>query len=345
LATAKKAGARQGKAGARKQGNAGAKKKKFTRPLQRGTRLRRMTLGQAELWRTNPNLMAEASERLWHMQKQGKISSRQLYRILDTPLSTTRMIGKFRKFNAGQMSFKQLVKSINTAFQSKTVAKKKKVAKRPNRETRLRRMADRQARLWRTNPKAMAEASKRLWHMQKQGEISIKELYRILDTPLSITRMIGKFRSFNADKITFKQLMNSINTAFKNRVPDRMIKAALHAKPGDFGKEIHSIVRERAPPNSLVTSLTLKKLYSELRRKNVPPLHRFMLEQLRARANAIKEQIHEVSSNRYKAIGRVMAAEKKGKSPAKEDLHYAEWSKARVAELEVELISEVISKI
>ena len=222
---------------------------------------------------------------------------------------------------------------------------KRQFVAKPKSGSRLRRMTLKQAELWRTNPEVMAEASRRLWGMEKRKEISARELFRIFDNPLSKTRMIAKLRTFNAGKLTFKQLMHSVNTAFKSRIPNEDIKAAIASEPGTFGQAIQTIKKQYSPPGSLVTGLTLRKLYSELRKKSLPPLQRALLEKLRVEANSLKGEIHEVASNRFKDIEREIASKAKGLKPDPKDIEYAEWAKHRIAFLEAKLFSDVIAKI
>lgn len=212
---------------------------------------------------------------------------------------------------------------------------------------RTRSLVRRSARLWSTNENVMAEAQATFFRMKKNKEISLREIWRILEAPLSTTRMIAKLRSFNAGKLSLAKLMDGVNRAFRNQVPETRVKQALKCRNGKFFELVHKIMQEFEPPMSFATNLTIKKIMKEIEKgkgRNQTGKSK-VLEELRKKANTLRNKIHTTSSARYKTIGRIQEAEREGKKPKKSDLQFAEAYRKSIDELQMQFISEVMKEL
>ena len=86
------------------------------RPASR--RLRQAVLRSHRLWSTNPGVLANAQKELYVMQRMGEIRTSEIFRIFESPVSTTRMIAKLRSFMKGKKSFQQLMAEVNRAYKN-----------------------------------------------------------------------------------------------------------------------------------------------------------------------------------------------------------------------------------
>lgn len=138
--------------------------------------------------------------------------------------------------------------------------KKKISAKHPTKGKRFRITALRLLKLWHDDPALFARASEMLGTMQKQGRITTRTEYRIMNAPLSYTTLKSKLRQFTQGKISFDQLIESVQKAYSRSVPKSKVDAAITCKQGEFYQKAESLAIAYETPKSFLTELTIRRM-------------------------------------------------------------------------------------
>ncbi len=164
-------------------------------------------------------------------------------------------------------------------------------SKTPGRNRRLRRAASKLEMLLRENHEMTRQVVSKLAKLTHSKQATISTIARMFAAPFAFTTLKGKLREFNKGKITFEQVMESVEKAYERRVPHDTIHNVLHCKPGMFYERIMKVALQYGSPKSLITNLTIKRMHEMGASK----------EEITA-AHELKWAIHQYGHHMYDAM-------------------------------------------
>jgi len=230
-------------------------------PARRGHRIRRAAIAAGSSLVSEPEKFGEMLRELGRDAKHGGIPLRRLYDVFG-------------------------------ARESATAGVSQKAASK-----RLRAAVRRASKLLATNPKVVSAAATRLGQAVKAGQISMRDVYRVLQAPLSVTTLVSKLREFSGGRMHLAELQEIVDKAYERSVPNKVCDHLMASPKGDFWRRLLFAALEYKTPNSFVMSMALKRM----RRLRLPP------EEIKA-AETLNWQIHNTVHDIYVAAERGDAA-------------------------------------